>query len=81
MLMGETIWNSLIALAIGIPIALFLTELISLATVKLVGMGILGHQFRISWRAVGHRCGFPGSSIGGDVLLSIGMSRKEPIEF
>jgi putative ABC transport system permease protein len=81
MLMGETLWNSLIALAIGIPIALFLTELISLATVKLIGMEIVGHQFHISWPGLlGTVAGFLVVQLAAMILLSIRMSRKEPIE-
>lgn len=52
MIMGETLWNGLVALFIGIPVSLFLTELISLATARLIGMGIIGHQFRISWARI-----------------------------
>ena len=81
MLMGETLWNSLIALAIGVPLALFLTELISLVTVKLVGLGILGHHFRISWPGLlGTVAGFLVVQLLAMILLSIRMSRKEPIE-
>ena len=81
MLMGETLWNSLIALAVGVPLALFLTELISLTTVKLVGLDILGHQFRISWPGLlGTIGGFLGVQFLAMVLLSIRMSHKEPIE-
>ena len=45
MIMAETLWNGLIALLIGIPISLFLTEIISLTTSRLIGMGIIGHKF------------------------------------
>jgi putative ABC transport system permease protein len=81
LLMGETIWNSLIALLIGIPIALFLTELISLATAKLVGMGIIGHQFRVSLPGLlGTVAGFMAVQVLAMILLSVRMSRKDPIE-
>jgi putative ABC transport system permease protein len=80
-LMGETIWNSLIALLLGIPIALFLTELISLATAKLVGMGIIGHQFKVSLPGLlGTVAGFIAVQVLAMILLSVRMSRKEPIE-
>ncbi len=52
MIMGETIWNGIVALCIGLPISLFLTELINLTTSRLVGMGIIGHAFRISWTGI-----------------------------
>lgn len=81
MLMVETLWNSLIALAVGVPLSLFLTELISLATVKLVGLGILGHQFRVSWPGLlGTLAGFLAVQWVAMFLLSIRMSKKEPIE-
>lgn len=52
MLMAEDVFHSLFALLIGIPAAVFLSEMISLITAKLVGLGIIGHSFRISWTAV-----------------------------
>jgi putative ABC transport system permease protein len=80
-LMGETLWSSLIALLFGIPISLFLTELISLATTRLVGFGIIGHQFRISLQGLlGTAVGFMAVQLLAMVLLSVRMSRKEPIE-
>lgn len=81
MLMGETIWNSIIALLIGIPVAVFLTELISLTTAKLVGLGIIGHQFRISWPGLlGTVVGVFAVQLLAMFILSVDMSRKEPIE-
>ena len=41
MLMSETLLNSLISLVIGIPAALFLTEAISLITVRAAGLDII----------------------------------------
>lgn len=52
MLFMENLWNSLISLLIGLPIALFLTEGISLATAKIVGLGIIGHTFALSTDAI-----------------------------
>lgn len=81
MMMGETVWNSFIALCIGLPISLFLTELINLATSRLVGMGIIGHAFRISWVGMGLTiCGFFIVQILAMFILSVTMSRKEPID-
>ena len=51
MLLAEDIWNSLLSLAAGIPIAVLLSELISLITAKAVGLGIVGHRFTFSFRA------------------------------
>lgn len=52
MLIAQEIWNSMVALVIGIPIAVFLSEVISLITAKLVGLGIIGHHFSFSVSAV-----------------------------
>lgn len=81
MLMGEVAWNSLVALGIGLPIALFLTELINLLTSRLVGMGIVGHVFRISWTGMLLTvCGFFLVQLVAMLKLSYVMSRKEPLE-
>lgn len=81
LLMGETIYNSLISLLIGIPISLFLTELISLATIKIVGIGIIGHQFKFSYTGIlGTVIGFLLVQIIAMFLLSISITKKEPID-
>lgn len=51
-LAAEELWSSLLSLAAGIPIAVFLSEIISLVTAKIVGLGIIGHQFTFSLKAV-----------------------------
>ena len=81
MIMGETLWNGFVALCTGLPISLFLTELINLATSRLIGLGIIGHEFRISWVGLGLTiCGFFFVQLLATFILSITMSRKEPIE-
>ncbi|WP_277585780.1 FtsX-like permease family protein [Psychrobacillus antarcticus] len=81
MIMGETLWNGLVALCIGVPISLFLTELISLATSRLIGMGIIGHEFRISWVGLGLTVfGFIVVQLLAVFILSFRMSGKEPID-
>lgn len=81
MIMGETLWNGLVALLIGIPVSLFLTELINLATSRLIGMGIIGHQFRISWVGLGLTIlGFIVVQLLAVFILSLRMSRKEPLD-
>ncbi|WP_411169600.1 FtsX-like permease family protein [Clostridium sp. MB05] len=81
LLMGETIYNSLISLLIGIPIALFLTELISLATIKIIGIGIIGHQFKFSYMGIiGTFIGFLLVQIIAMLLLSISIAKKEPLD-
>lgn len=51
-LFGETVRSSIISLLIGIPVSLFLTETVSLATSFFAGMGIIGHRFAFSPRAL-----------------------------
>ena len=53
MLLAEDLRSSLIALAIGLPAAVLISELISLVTARLVGLGIVGHQFTLSLSAIG----------------------------
>lgn len=52
MLLAEEVWNSILSLAVGIPIAIFLSEIISLITAKTVGLGVIGHKFSFSLSAV-----------------------------
>lgn len=52
MLLAEDFSGSILALAIGIPAAVLISELTSLVTAKLVGLGIIGHQSSFSPRAV-----------------------------
>ena len=52
LLMLEDLWGSFLSLLVGIPAAVFLSELISLITAKLVGLGILGHQSSFSGKAL-----------------------------
>lgn len=81
MIMAETIWNGIVSLCIGLPISLFLTELINLTTSRLVGMGIVGYGFHISWTGIGLTiCGFFLVQLLAMLILSYAMSRKEPIE-
>ena len=44
MLLAEDFRNSVISLIIGLPSALLLSELISLITARLVGIGIISHK-------------------------------------
>ena len=52
MLFAEELWNSVLSLIIGIPIAMCISEIISLVTAKIVGLGIIGHKFSFSFSAV-----------------------------
>lgn len=48
MLLLEDLRNNILALIVGLPSAILLSELISLITAKIVGLGIIGHQFSLS---------------------------------
>ena len=52
LLLAEDIRSSLIALLIGLPIGIVASELISLITAKLVGLGTIGHTLSLSADAV-----------------------------
>lgn len=52
MLLAEDLRSSVIALAIGLPAAVLISELISLVTARLVGLGIVGHRFALSLPAI-----------------------------
>ncbi len=81
MLMSETLWNSLLSVLIGLPIALFLTEGISLASAKVVGIGIIGHKISFSIAAVlGTVIGFIVVQMIAMLILCFEFSRKEPMQ-
>lgn len=52
LLLAEDIRSSIIALATGLPIGIAISELISLITARFVGLGIVGHTFSLSFRAI-----------------------------
>ena len=58
LLLAEDVRSSVFVLAIGLPSAVLLSELISLVTARLAGLGIIGHRLNISltailWTAIG----------------------------
>lgn len=78
MLAGEDVLNSIMALVIGLPAAVFLSELISLVTAKAVGLGIIGHRFTFSLRAaVLTGIGFLGIKLLAFLILSWKTAGKE----
>lgn len=78
MLLAEDLRNSIISLLIGLPIGVFLSELISLVTAKLVGIGIIGHHFSFSLEALlGTAAGFLLIKLTAFVILSGKISRQE----
>ncbi|MBU5225099.1 ABC transporter permease [Clostridium senegalense] len=81
MLFVEELWNSILSLAIGIPVAVFISEVISLVTAKIVGLGIIGHSFTFSISAViGTIVGYFIIRFVAIIILSGKFSRKEVIE-
>ena len=86
MLLAEDLRSSLIALAIGLPAALLISEVISLVTARLVGLGIMGHRFTLSLSAIGWTAvGFLLIKLLASLILSgkivreeIGCSRRRP---
>ncbi len=82
LLFCETLWSSMVSLLIGLPAALFITEGISLATARIVGLGILGHRFSFSPGAVcWTMCGFVLVQLLSMFILCIGIAKREPAEF
>ncbi len=81
MLFCETLWSSVISLVIGIPVALLLTEAISLTTAKVVGLGIIGHRFSFSVNAILWTvCGFILVQLLSMLFICIGLGKAEPAE-
>ncbi len=64
LLFCENLCSSLLSLLIGLPVAILLSEGIGLATAKLVGLGIIGHSFVFSGKAVAW-------TIGGYILVQM----------
>lgn len=78
MLLAEDFRNSVISLFIGLPVAILLSELISLITARLVGLGIVGHQISFSMDAVlWTAAGFLLIKFVAFLILSVKISRQE----
>lgn len=78
MLLAEDLLGSGLALVIGLPVAVLISELISLITAKLVGMGIIGHQFSLSVPAIVFTIiGFMVIKFAAFLILSSKISRQE----
>ncbi len=77
LLLAEDFVSSVVALGLGIPVAVLLSEMISLLTAKLVGLGIVGHQSGFSWQAVlGTVFGFFMVKLAAFLILSGKISRQ-----
>ena len=78
MLLAEDLRSSLIALVIGLPAAVLISEVISLVTARLVGLGIVGHQFTLSLSATGWTAvGFLAIKLLASLILSGKIVRQE----
>lgn len=78
MLLAEDLRSSLIALAIGLPAAVLISEVISLVTARLVGLGIVGHRFALSLPAIGWTAaGFLAIKLLASLILSGKIVRQE----
>ena len=78
MLLLEDLGGSLLSLAVGLPAAVLLSELVSLVTARLVGIGIVGHRVSFSWSAVlWTAVGFLLIKLAAFLILSSRISRQE----
>ena len=78
MLLLEDFSSSLIALLVGLPVSVLITEVISLLTVKMVGIGCMGHQTTFSLHAVLlTAAGFAAVKLASVLILSFLLLRKE----
>lgn len=78
-LMAEDFYSGTMALVIGLPVAVFLSEMISLITAKLIGLGIIGHRFTLSVEGLALTViGFLGIKLAANILLSFKIIKREP---
>ena len=78
LLLLEDLRNSVLALGIGLPISILISELISLITAKIVGLGIIEHQFSLSTTALLYTViGFLAVKLAVFVLLSAKTANME----
>lgn len=78
MLLAEDLHGSVWALLLGIPTAVLVSELISLITARLVGLGIVGHQTTFYGQAVLWTCaGFLAIKLAAFLILSWSIARQE----
>lgn len=78
LLLAEDLGNSLVSLLIGLPVAILLSELVSLITARLVGLGIVSHQTVFSPEAILWTvAGFLLIKLGAFLIFSVRISRRE----
>lgn len=80
LLMTETLWNSVVSILIGLPLAILLTEVTGLVTVKWIGIDVLEHRIAFSPFALGMTImGFFGVQFISMVRLSYLYSSMDPM--
>ncbi len=80
-LMVQDFYSGAMALAAGLPIAVLLSEVISLVTARLTGLGIIGHRFAFSPQGMFLTVlGFLGIKLVANVLISTQMVKREPYD-
>lgn len=78
LLLAEDVGGSIFAMALGLPAAAALSELVSLITARMVGLGIIGHHFSLSlWAVAMTAAGFLAIKLAAFVILSAKISRQE----
>lgn len=78
LLLAEDLRSSVAALLAGLPVAVLLSEIVSLVTSRLVGMGIIGHRFSLSVMAViWTAAGFYMIKLFAFLILSWKIARQE----
>lgn len=78
LLLAEDFQSSIISLLVGFPVALLISEIVSLVTARMVGLGIVGHRFSISIGAViGTAVGFILIKFLAFIILSGRIARQE----
>lgn len=78
LLLLEDLRNNTMALGLGLPLAIMLSELISLVTAKVVGLGIIEHRFSLSLVAILFTAiGFLLVKLGAFIVLSSEIAQKE----
>ena len=78
LLIAEDLGSSVVALLIGLPIAILMSEVVSLLTARLVGLGVIGHHVSFSLQAVIlTTVGFVAIKLAAFLILSGKLARKQ----
>lgn len=78
LLLAEDLYSSILSLVIGLPVAVFLSEMISLVTARIAGMGVIGHRFSFSPEAaLLTAAGFILIKLAAFLILSGRIARQE----